>query len=784
MASSASFHLRPSAQPFISCRLRPSPKSPHGLHANAAPVLAVREGQTGLQEVAGASALAEKEAFEAFARLPSVGTWMLMPSPKARRGLDTWPAEPQMGVTSLVKCADTAADPDKEEDGRDARLMNLIAQASEKHVPLVQCSILKPEMLDFKEAARFRPSVGTWLKPRQTLAAIPPSSLAVLSLREPKDERYDLKVPLADSRPAIVVPEVEDSLELHFFHLDFRKADSNSVKNEILHGLMEMGCHKGLLSNMRIKLRAGSPGCIAEIQGAGQHLKSIDIYSLKVMGCQAQSAASAAAQAVTAGVMPSIPMRTHEKEVHHINLVSSDDPREQAKTTVTGAASQPTSLSSSPSARQPLLAENQGHGASPGVGSRTPFLSGTPTRDPSSPGGSRPFGFRRHAMPPTERRKAGPRRLWARDSWNVEELRISDIMSRSMESEGSELIDPGLEEEELQDMLLELYSEDTDADSVRWTFQLASRGSQRCTSTSNLHYAFRAHHYCHFLPQEIMRTLATTNVASSGAVDSALLQQLLEDLNDGYTVPAAEVKAVLDEADALAAAGGSGRASLLRAISAWYLNVVRNDSPWSTTLKACYGRWIPKKGYHLEVFGRLRSSIVNANEAFHEEHNPDSAGQAVWFLIQAAIFLVALVLPFGFFLWLIVLGAEHGDDRCPKDLDGLITWFGSLGLASLVVGWLDESLIAQSEDQLVKASSIGLALKVVLLIMPWVGAFWTFHLASNDQQTCGLFLTGASSLLWTVLLIAELAFGFAFLWHLAVFSEHEMTLRKGHQHPV
>lgn len=30
-----------------------------------------------------------------------------------------------------------------------------------------------------------------------------------------------------------------------------------------------------------------------------------------------------------------------------------------------------------------------------------------------------------------------------------------------------------------------------------------------------------------------------------------------------------EVKAVLDEADALAAAGGSGRASLLRAISAW-----------------------------------------------------------------------------------------------------------------------------------------------------------------------------------------------------------------------
>lgn len=277
-----------------------------------------------------------------------------------------------------------------------------------------------------------------------------------------------------------------------------------------------------------------------------------------------------------------------------------------------------------------------------------------------------------------------------------------------------------------------------------------------------------------------MRTLATTNVSSRGAVDSTLLQHLLEDLNDGFTVPAAEVKTVLDEADGLANTGGSGRASLLRAISAWYLNVVRSDSPWTTTLKACYGRWIPKKGYHLEVLGHLRASLVNANEAFHEEHSPDSAGQAVWLLIQAAGLFVELVFPSCFFLWLVVVGAEHGDDRCPKDLDGLITWFGSLGLATMVVGWADG--FAQSENQMVKASSIGLGLKAVLLILPWVGAFWTFHLASKDQQVCGLFLTEASSLLWTTLLFAEVVLGFVFLWHFAIFNEHEMTLRKGHHH--
>lgn len=128
----------------------------------------------------------------------------------------------------------------------------------------------------------------------------------------------------------------------------------------------------------------------------------------------------------------------------------------------------------------------------------------------------------------------------------------------------------------------------------------------------------------------------------------------------------------------------------------------------------------------------------------------------------------------------MVVGAEHGDDRCPKDLDGLITWFGSLGLATMVVGWADG--FAQSENQMVKASSIGLGLKAVLLILPWVGAFWTFHLASKDQQVCGLFLTEASSLLWTTLLFAEVVLGFVFLWHFAIFNEHEMTLRKGHHH--
>ncbi|CAE7528579.1 UBE2Z [Symbiodinium sp. KB8] len=266
-------------------------------------------------------------------------------------------------------------------------------------------------------------------------------------------------------------------------------------------------------------------------------------------------------------------------------------------------------------------------------------------------------------------------------------------MSRSLGWTGSQL---DLDENDVAEVLTELYGEELELDAVPWTFQLASRGETRCTSTSDLHYALRAHHMCHFLPQATMRTLATTNVSSRGCVDRELLRDLMEELNGGYTVLAAQVNAVLDEAEALAACGsGSGRASLVRAISAWYLNVLRTESPWATTFRACYGRWVPEKGYHWEVFARFRVSLTEAEEAFHED-----VWQAVWGLIQSAILLLALVFPIMFFAWLVVLGAEHGDDRCPKDLDGLMTWFGMLGLALIVVGFVDGRL---AQEDVVKA---------------------------------------------------------------------------------
>jgi hypothetical protein len=264
------------------------------------------------------------------------------------------------------------------------------------------------------------------------------------------------------------------------------------------------------------------------------------------------------------------------------------------------------------------------------------------------------------------------------------------------------------------------------------------------------------------------------------------LQRFLEELNDGYTVSAAEVNSVLDEAAALSVYGQGegkrGRAALIRAIAGWYLNVEREDSPWSIQFVACYGRWVPEKGYHTDMFGRFMKAKKTSSDALKRQE-PESRRKVIASILYTAALFVALVFPTIFFLWLVILGAQHGDDRCSRDLDGLITWFGVLGLASLTVGCADTAAERVGTPILVqrdRVSQVGVALKAVLLLLPWIGACWTFHLSEEQRRTCGIFLTDASAFLWTCLLIAEVLLGFAFLWLLAVFAEHEMAMRTNH----
>eukprot|EP00931_Biecheleriopsis_adriatica_P053255 TRINITY_DN31141_c1_g1_i4.p1 TRINITY_DN31141_c1_g1~~TRINITY_DN31141_c1_g1_i4.p1 ORF type:complete len:1013 (+),score=208.19 TRINITY_DN31141_c1_g1_i4:75-3113(+) len=629
-----------------------------------------------------------------------------------------------------------------------------------------------------------------------------------------------LASPLSPTSPAPASPAspgLQDCLELHFVSLDFDEVDHAAFMAELREGLINIGFPEERFAQLKVTLRPG--WVVAELRGplkVVQQLRSMAAAycGVKVMGCQACSASQLPQQLslrrdgerAAAVAAPHSRLVLKEAPTAHLVLeeVGQDGPlpvidKDQSPSGRAQAPPSPaaaTSVSPShghtlgpagggrqgagvPSQRLPLLADDDDIRPLSGD-SRTPLLSlaigGSQQHPPSRPeslqqapessSSSRPrTTFRRTLSVPTVRRKAGPQRLRARDSWNIEELRISDVLSRLPERLNE--TDEGLDEPDLAEILEELYGEAPAEHEVHWTFVLAARGKPRCNSPSELHNALRAHHACHYLPSFFIRKLAETNVGPGGAVKFELLQQLLEELNSGHTVPASEVNAVLDEAAAMDAVAGTARKSLLRAVAAWYFNVERSDSSFTTQLRACWGRWVPEKGYH--------------TEAFHDE-SPDHMTQVFWGVLHAATLFAALVLPSVFFLCLVLLGAEHGDDRCPRDLDGLITWFGVLGLANIVVGCADGAVISNNskndDTAIIKTPCIGVCLKLALLLMPWIGASWTFHLRSNDEQTCGLFLTGASSLIWTVLLISELLLGFAFLWLLAVFAEYEMTLRQ------
>eukprot|EP00930_Biecheleria_cincta_P031023 TRINITY_DN21504_c0_g1_i1.p1 TRINITY_DN21504_c0_g1~~TRINITY_DN21504_c0_g1_i1.p1 ORF type:complete len:780 (+),score=132.71 TRINITY_DN21504_c0_g1_i1:65-2341(+) len=709
------FHMRPSAQPFVPTRQRPCP---HGQSTEMD--LQARHDLSSASEQVD---VLEGDMTE-YARLPSVGTWLIRRSGHATCSV---------GLESLT-----------------SEKVSVELQSSWLEAPDTVQVTFGSQALDFS----LLPSVGTWLH-RLPCALSKESAVQVL---QDKSAVEPIVGPVAST-----VKQVEPYV-----------VDLTPVKAQTAH----------------------SAAIVSPAQARHVEAAAVDLKPEK-----AQTADSAPALSPTKA--SAVPQQFAKEPNFVATTISVEEfqdpdvvlPRKQAEKTHLVTPERGRSMHSTPSPKLVLPVQatsasrerDYDHLRPPSGDSRTPLLGmeEIPLQFPSvqlPTIQSRPArtSFRRQLMPPTERRRVGTRRLRARDQWNVEELRANDIMSNATENT------EGIEEMELEKLIVELYGEEQDAEQLTWTFKQATRGKPTCLSFSELHYALRGHHVCNSPSHRgLMRTLATTDVGPVGSVDPKALQRFLEELNDGYTVSAAEVNSVLDEAAALFSAYGQqgegkrGRAALIRAIAGWYLHVDREDSPWSIQFVACYGRWIPEKGYHTHIFGRFIQAKKATWDSLQRQE-PESKKKALGSILYTVGLLIALVFPTVFFLWLVILGAQHGDDRCPRDLDGLITWFGVLGLASLTVGCADTAAEHVGSPVLMqrdRVSQVGVALKAVLLLMPWIGACWTFHLSQEQISICGSFLTDASALLWTSLLIAEVLLGLAFLWLLAVFAEHEMAMR-------
>lgn len=374
--------------------------------------------------------------------------------------------------------------------------------------------------------------------------------------------------------------------------------------------------------------------------------------------------------------------------------------------------------------------------------------------------------------PPVERRHAGVERLCMRDEWNLHELRLGDLLAR-----GSAELPDSFDHNDLRKLLSDFHGEPPNKADLEWMMRLATHGRRPSASIDELHYALRAQHALQHFSPRAARLLATADLGPRGSVNWDRLEELMLALNQGGPLLKAELDLVIEDAEVL---GGQrmGRKELLRAVAGWYLHVGRKDTDWLTLLRAWLGRWWLPREYHVEVMERLTVATRALASQLEACHGSDShvdaspmlkAIQVLVAAVQAAALLVALVLPSGLFGWLVLVGAQHGDDRCPWDLDGLMTWFGVLGLASLVVSCADGIL-----DQ---PSGVIVALRVALVIFPWIGTFWTFHLNHEEQGRCGPFLYSVSAFVWTSLLLMEVIGVCVFCWGAAVMTEHETSLR-------
>lgn len=369
-----------------------------------------------------------------------------------------------------------------------------------------------------------------------------------------------------------------------------------------------------------------------------------------------------------------------------------------------------------------------------------------------------PLGRHAAAIPlPLCRSTVGAARLAARDEWNAQELRISEAFARGVRHD-SQVMD----EVRFRVLVTAMIGHAPSDVEFKRIMRMTDRDLDGQVDFEECHYGLRCWHGYHCISSDSLRSFAELHFGGLEGIDTGKLSALMQDLNGGLSVDSTEVDMVVSEAEFLSC-GRARRPDLLRAVGAWYANVVRKPTPWGKLFATGACRYLPAVEYHTAVLAwvayandnlllSLPGGASTRTATCQSQSRASGSGSVahvcyMWLIlaIYAASFL-ALVFPSAFFAWLIYVGSEHGSDACPKDLDGLLVWYGALGLATTVVSCADTSA----------SSTIVLVLGVALLLLPWLGTSWTMHLNWVDRQACGQFLSDVSVWLWVLLTFLEL----------------------------
>eukprot|EP00434_Breviolum_minutum_P030831 symbB.v1.2.027263.t1/scaffold2784.1/size70482/4 len=383
---------------------------------------------------------------------------------------------------------------------------------------------------------------------------------------------------------------------------------------------------------------------------------------------------------------------------------------------------------------------------------------------------------------PTGRADAGAARLEARDRWNTYEIRLQEIfMEYDKDHSGA------LEVEEFRALLRD-FNQGRDPTEEEYTFmmKLSDKDHDGRISLGELHYALRAWHSYRHMDDSLLRL--------SGHLSVNELEHLLTAMNGGKPVPRDEVLRVMNQADMLGD-NQIHRAELLGAISAWYGNVDRKDTDLPSLLKEALARSIQEADYAgvmdqgRNAFGHAASMVKGiVEDDAHGAHPPmgpaglggpgstwssglplmsdpgvsqQPMGQRVLKALPLALSSCSKFCYVGFpfiFGWMLVFaGWEYRDNQCPRNLDGILMWFGFLVLVF--------SGLAYVADPNAVVGRI--AILVILVVLNVVGFLWTSDPEiDRNKGACGLSLVWFSYFVWTAVPICSLGYlGFLLATH-------------------
>lgn len=425
---------------------------------------------------------------------------------------------------------------------------------------------------------------------------------------------------------------------------------------------------------------------------------------------------------------------------------------------------------------------------------------------------------------PAGRANAGPERLDWRDRWNTYELRLQEIfVDYDKDNSGS------LDESEFQTLLMDFNEgrKPTD-DELNFMLRLADKDHDGKINLGELHYALRAWHSYRNLDDNVLQLFAEFDTDHSGRLDPGELSALLAAMNGGKPVKMEEVRHVMRRAD-LVGDGAINRCELLGAIAAWYSNVERKETDMPSLIVEALTRMskdhdhptILTKGRqsystadslvrggmtgydqvdpgddlgqqpigpgmlqpggsfrpprsHTSVAGETESSVTTSTG--QPLRNPAMAkfAQATPHMVSCMSKLCYVVFPF-FLGWLMaVVGWENQDNQCPRNLDGILIWWG---VATIIFSGL---MYLDAEEVIV--FRIRVALAVVMFVLNLVGFLWTLDPdVQSNMAGCGYFLYLWSISAWTCIPVSTFLYG---LYHLAQYIKNLRNQEKSLSHNI